>query len=169
MSFKVLSGKSLTRAISGYGKTANTFAQRTHQLAYCALLHVEDHNCASHLNTLYLSSPSNHRGMIREYVLAFGKVSFDSEKQEFIYAKSKQSDLKTALAVSPAEYKRENKAAAKSAKGFAERLATLADKELKADDGDHALALKLANFLKANEPKSTLTPANDQAQLSLAS
>ncbi len=169
MTFKVLSGKSLSRAITGYGKTASTFSQRTHQLAYCALLHVENHNCASHLTNLYASSPTNYRGQIREYACALGKVKFDTEKQEFAYSKGKQSDLDTALKVSPAEFQREKKKAATSAKSFADRLAALAEKELKEAGGDHELAKKLANFLKANEPKATPAPANDQKQLDLAS
>ncbi|GHB34005.1 hypothetical protein GCM10007094_23740 [Pseudovibrio japonicus] len=171
MSFKVLSGKALTRAISGYGKTATTFSQRTHQLAYCALLHVEEHNCASHIAKLYQSSPTNYRGQIREYACALGKVTFDTETQEFAYSKGKKSDLETALKVSPAEFLREKKKGTPASKSFADRLSALVEKELKAASGDHALAKKLANFLQANQPKESPAPANDQneVQLELAS
>ncbi|MGH0004523.1 hypothetical protein ACQU0X_31035 [Pseudovibrio ascidiaceicola] len=168
MSFKILSGRSLSKAISGYGKTASTFSQRTHQLAYCALLHVEDHNCASHLTKLYQTSPTNYRGQIREYACALGKVTFDGDKQEFAYSKGKNSDLETALRVSPAEFQREKKKGAGASKSFADRLAALADKELKEDGGDHELAKKLANFLQANLQQPTPTPANDQKQLELS-
>ncbi|KZL17674.1 hypothetical protein PsAD2_03010 [Pseudovibrio axinellae] len=167
MSFKVLSGKALSRAISGYGKTAASFAQRTHQLAYCALLHVEEHNCASLLTKLYESSPTNYRTQIREYACALGKVAFDTDKQEFAYSKGKKSDMETALRVSPAEFQREIKQSASASKSFADRLSALVEKEMKAESGDHALAKKLANFLKANEPKSVIAPANDQGEVQL--
>ncbi|EBX4816790.1 hypothetical protein DRY87_24495, partial [Salmonella enterica subsp. enterica serovar Newport] len=60
-SFAILSGKSLKSAIAGYGKIAATFSQKTHQLAYSALDHVEQHHDAIYCNAIYSATPKNYR------------------------------------------------------------------------------------------------------------
>ncbi|EFO32116.1 conserved hypothetical protein, partial [Roseibium sp. TrichSKD4] len=96
MSFKILKGAALKNAIAGYGKKVASFSQHTHQLAYSALQHVDDHSCTSHLNALYASTPTNYRGAIRVWALAFGKVKFDAKTLEFTYNKKGVSDLESA-------------------------------------------------------------------------
>ncbi|EBW2353252.1 hypothetical protein C9W97_25240, partial [Salmonella enterica subsp. enterica serovar Enteritidis] len=106
-SFAILSGKSLKSAIAGYGKIAATFSQKTHQLAYSALDHVEQHHDAIYCNAIYSATPKNYRASIVKWLTAFGKVSFDTVKLEFTYSKGKKSDLSAALLISPADYEKE--------------------------------------------------------------
>lgn len=112
--FTVLTGKKLSAAIKGYGAKAETFAKLTHQLAYSALRHVEDHHCASHLNALFAATPTNYRNTLRIWAKDLGKVTFDAEAQAFAYAKDASSDMDKALDVSPAEYAREKKQGAET-------------------------------------------------------
>lgn len=111
MTIKILKGAALTRAVAGIRKKADTFSKAIHETAYGALLHVEDHQCPSHLNKLIDSVPVNYRGMIMAYAKAFGRVAWDTETKAFTFAKGKKSDLDTAFRVSPANYERDTKAA----------------------------------------------------------
>ena len=147
--FKILSGKALKNAIAGYGKTATTFAERTHQLAYSAINHVDEHNCASHINALYQATPTNYRGALRTWACYFGKVKFVTETMTFEYNKSAKSDLQAALETSPAEFQRQGKKGAKTATPLIDRLEKMIEKELASETGDHAMAKKLQSFLKA--------------------
>jgi len=104
---KVLKGKTLKNAIAGYGKAVATFSQKTHQLAYSAIVHLEEHNCTSHVQALYDATPINYRSTLRRWFTNFGKCNF-SDESGFAYSKGKASDLATALRVSPAEYVKES-------------------------------------------------------------
>lgn len=107
--FNVLKGAALGKAITGQGKAIATFTAREHQLAYSALAHLDEHNDAKYLNALYAVTPANYRGGVRAWVLAFGKASFDADKNEFAYAKGKKSDLVKAMEIAPANYAKEAK------------------------------------------------------------
>lgn len=102
--FKILTGKALSAAIAGFGKVSATYSEKTHQLAYSALNHVEEHHDACHLNSLYAATPVNYRSALVRWSTAFGKVTFDAKELAFTYAKGKASDMPAALAVSPADY-----------------------------------------------------------------
>jgi hypothetical protein len=168
--FAILSGKALKSAIASYGKTASTFAERTHQLAYSALLHVENHHDAIYCNAIYTATPKNYRGAVVAWFKAFGKISFDAAKAEFTYSKGRKSDLPTALTVSPADYaKAKSDTADKAGKSLLERLESMMEGVLdsdKATDQDRAVASAvnkvLASFKrtmpKAEEPKSNVVP-----------
>lgn len=115
--FAILSGKSLKAAIAGYGKIAATFTEKTHQLAYSAINHVEEHHDAIYCNALYNATPANYRAALVTWMKDFGKLTFDATTKAFTYNKAKKSDLPTALTVSPAEYA---KAASTKATNFDE-------------------------------------------------
>lgn len=103
--FDVLKGKSLGAAIKGREKVAATFAAREHQLAYSALVHVDEHHDVIYLNRLYAVTPANYRYGLMMWAKEFGKCRFDSKTREFVFSKGKKSDLKSALNVAPANYK----------------------------------------------------------------
>lgn len=102
--FAILTGKSLAKAIAGFGKVSATYAEKTHQLAYSALNHVELHNDACHLNGMYAVTPVNYRAALVKWAVAFGKVEFDAIALTFSYKKGKASDMPAALEISPADY-----------------------------------------------------------------
>lgn len=147
--FKILSGKSLKNAIAGYGKKAATFSQATHQLAYSAINHVDEHNCASHINALYQATPTNYRGALRQWACHFGKVKFVTESMTFEYNKSAKSDLEGALSISPADYTKATRKGPSKTTPLIDRIEKMIQKELASDTGDHDLAKKLQSFLKA--------------------
>ena len=74
--FAILTGKSLKTAVASYGKTAATFTEKTHQLAYSALNHVEQHHDAIYCNAIYSATPKNYRAAVVKLMTAFGKVAF---------------------------------------------------------------------------------------------
>lgn len=104
--FVVLTGSKLNSAISGFGKTVSTFAEREHQLAYSALNHVELHNDPKYLNALYAVTPVNYRKGLVSWSTAFGKVSFNTESRAFEYAKGKTSKMTEAMEIAPANYEK---------------------------------------------------------------
>lgn len=102
--FTVLKGKALANAIAGFGKVSATYTERTHQIAYSAIAHLDEHNCVRHLNALFAATPANYRGAIMKWACHFGKAKFNAESKAFEYSKGKQSDLPSAYLVSPAEF-----------------------------------------------------------------
>lgn len=164
--FAILSGKALKGAIASYGKTASTFAERTHQLAYSALLHVENHHDAVYCNAIFAATPKNYRGALVTWFKSFGKVSFDAAKSEFTYSKGKKSDLPTALMVSPADYaKAKADTTDKAGKSLLERLEAMVEstfKSEKATDDDRTLASAVNKVLLAH--KRTMPKAEEPAK-----
>ena len=150
--FAILTGKSLKNAVANYGKTASTFTEKTHQLAYSALNHVEQHHDAVYCNAIYSATPKNYRTAVVKWMTAFGKVAFDAAKLVFTYAKGKKSDLPTALATSPAEYEKAKKSTtAKGKAALIDRMAKIADNTLDDDDAgqdDKNFALFMATQIK---------------------
>lgn len=116
MSFTVLTGKALKSGIDKFATTAASFTQAQHQLGYSCLAHVEEHHCASHLNRLFASTPTNYRDALRVWAKAFGKVSFDPAPAEagahFAYDAKAKSDLPAAMETGPAEYAKADKTGA---------------------------------------------------------
>lgn len=178
--FAILTGKALKGAIANYGKTAATFAERTHQLAYSALLHVENHHDAVYCNAIFTATPKNYRGALVSWFKAFGKVSFDSAKSEFVYSKGRKSDLPTALTVSPADYaKAKSDTTDKAGKSLLERLEAMMqgvmDSE-KATDQDRNVASAVNKVLiafrrtmpKAEAPTSNVVPIQPEGEKSEA-
>ena len=104
--FVVLTGSKLNSAISGFGKTVSTFAEREHQLAFSALNHVELHNDPKYLNALYAVTPVNYRKGLVSWSTAYGKVAFNAETRAFEYSKGKKSDMVTAMEIAPANYEK---------------------------------------------------------------
>lgn len=150
--FTILTGKTLKNAVAGYGKTAATFGQKTHQLAYSALNHVEQHHDAVYCNAIYSATPKNYRAAVVKWMTGFGKVVFDAVKLVFTYAKGKKSDLPAALATSPADYEKAQKSTtAKSKSALIDRMSKVADTTLDDDDAgqdDKNFALFMATQIK---------------------
>ena len=152
--FKILSGKSLKSAIAGYGKTVSTFTEKTHQLAYSAINHVEEHHDAIYCNALYEATPANYRAALANWMKAFGKVTFDANEKTFTYAKGKASDLPAALQVSPADFAKDANAKPRVAVALIDRTKAMAEKVVKDDKAsraDKAFARALLNFVKAHQ------------------
>jgi hypothetical protein len=135
MTFTVLEGKKIAGAIKGFGKKCATFSGLVHQIAYSAINHVEAHHDAIYCNAFYNALPVNYRKMVADYMTAFGKVTFDSKDLTLTYAKSKKSDLESALTVSPADFQKTKKAGGekvdtveKALASFLTRLEAIKDK-----------------------------------------
>lgn len=107
--FAILTGKKIASAIASFGKVAATFSQRTHQIAYSALNHVELHHDACYVQALYEATPVNYRKAIADWATYHGKVAFDAKTLTFTYAKRKASKMDEALQVSPADFTKANK------------------------------------------------------------
>lgn len=105
--FAVLTGKALKTAIAGRAKTVATFTEREHQLAYSALMHVENHHDACHVNALLNVTPVNYKAGLIAWCKAFGKVTFDSKESTFTYSKKKESDMESAGQIAPANFQKE--------------------------------------------------------------
>ncbi|MBR2689182.1 MAG: hypothetical protein IKE42_15120 [Aquamicrobium sp.] len=150
--FAILTGKSLKNAVANYGKTAATFTEKTHQLAYSAINHVEQHHDAIYCNAIYSATPKNYRAAVVKWMTAFGKVAFDAIKLVFTYSKGKKSDLPAAFVVSPAEYEKAKGATENKAKAaLIDRIAKIADATLDNDDAgqdDKNFALFMATQIK---------------------
>ncbi|OCX12688.1 hypothetical protein QV13_24125 [Mesorhizobium hungaricum] len=150
--FAILTGKSLKTAVASYGKTAATFTEKTHQLAYSALNHVEQHHDAIYCNAIYSATPKNYRAAVVKWMTAFGKVAFDAVKLVFTYAKGKKSDLPAAFTTSPADYEKDKKSTEAKAKApLVDRIGKIADATLDDDDAgqdDKNFALFMATQIK---------------------
>jgi hypothetical protein len=160
--FKILSGKSLKSAIAGYGKSVSTFTEKTHQLAYSAINHVEEHHDAIYCNALYEATPSNYRAALVIWFKAFGKVTFDSNEKAFTYSKGSKSDLPTALTVSPADYAKGESTKARAAVALIDRAKGMAEKcvkDEKASRADKAFARAMLKFVKAYAGETAEAPA----------
>lgn len=159
--FAILTGKSLSKAIAGFGKVVSTFSEKTHQLAYSAINHVEEHHDAIYCTALYNATPANYRAPLAKWLTAFGKVAFDSKKLTFSYSKGKKSDLPTALTVSPADYAKSGKAeTGKASKTLFERIEAIISKAMEAggmSDADE----KFADFMEIQLGKYKAIAARD--------
>lgn len=105
--FRILEGKALKAAIKSGAKKIATFAQLQHELCYGAVLHLEKHNDPVYVQAVYDMMPTNYRKAVRVWFTALGKCAFDANDGTFTYAKSKKSDMDTALATSPADFEKE--------------------------------------------------------------
>lgn len=108
--FRILEGKSLKAAIKGASAKIATFAQLQHELCYGAALHLENHNDAIYVQSVYDMMPSNYKGTVREWFTAFAKCKFNAKENKFELAAGKESDMTSALNISPAEYQKTVKA-----------------------------------------------------------
>lgn len=137
--FEIITGKALKSAIAGRGQQIATFTQREHQLAVSALAHLGEHNDVIYVQALYDMSPANYQRGLRLWFLEFGKCAFKANESgkggTFTYAKGKPSDIEGAMAVAPANFEKEAKAAASEPKTFdaAEYLAKVVEKLMKED------------------------------------
>lgn len=152
MSIRILEGKALSSAIKSAGKSAATFSKLMHEVAYGAILHCEKHTDATYVNLAYDTMPGNYRTMVRQWFEHFGKCSFDAASMKFTYSKGKKSDLETALAVSPADFKKEKAPKDQEKPAFMERVEKLATKAIADVDTtpeDREFARRLADLIKA--------------------
>lgn len=159
--FQVLTGKAIAKAINSFEKTAATFAEKTHQIAYSALAHVEEHHDVIYLQALFSATPMNYRKAIVDWATGLGKVTFDAKALTFAYAKGKASDMATAFDVSPAEYARTTKGlkAQKSLMERAERMFAKAIEDESATREDKAFAKAMANAVALYKRSLTQKPA----------
>ncbi len=171
--FKIITGKALSNAISGRAKDVATFKQREHELAASCLHHVDKHSDVIHLNSLLNVTPANYRRGLILWAVAFGKVTYDAKERVFAFAKGKKSDLTGAESVAPADYEKAAKEGGdKTPKTLLEKLENVAAKTVKDDNAtaeDVALAKALAAFLQHHkrgvvvEMQKAKTPAKAKA------
>lgn len=165
--FDILKGKQLAKAIAGRGKAVETFTAREHQLAYSALMHVEEHHCASHLNALLNVTPTNYRAGLIAWSKAFGKVTFDAKEGQFVYSKTAKSDMEAALEVAPANYQRAAKANDKPQKSLMEATEKRMEKTIadeKASTEDKAFARAMLNSIQLYKRSKTQAKAKPTAK-----
>jgi hypothetical protein len=173
--FQILTGSALKSAIAGRAKAAASFTEREHQLAASCLMHVEQHSCPSHLNALYQATPTNYRAGLVAWSLAFGRVAFDKGTGAFTFAKGKKTDVDGLLAIAPANFEKQSKAAARAEKEFdvaaylAKVVDTLTNKDadprvIQAVKGALNLTKMPAPQAKAEKPARTKAPKADKQQ-----
>jgi hypothetical protein len=108
--FSILKGRALGKAIVGQGKLVANFTQREHQLAVSCLMHVEEHSCPSHLNSLLAVTPANYRAGLKAWAVAFGKVKFNPETLVFDYNGKGETKVADMMGIAPANYIKETRA-----------------------------------------------------------
>lgn len=166
--FAILTGKKLASAIAGFGKVAATFTEKTHQLAYSALNHVEQHHDACYVQSLYEATPVNYRSAIVNWATNFGKVTFDATTLTFSYAKGKKSDMEGAMDVSPADFKKESSKKAGKVVSLADRTESVFTKVLKdpkARKADKAFAKVMLAHIAAYKGESATPTGENVVQL----
>lgn len=102
----IIKGKELASAIKGGAKKFATMREFFHTLAASALVHVDEHADACHLNSVFAVTPINAQKELIQWATDLGKVKF-SVKEGFKFAAGKASEIEKAIRISPAEYKRE--------------------------------------------------------------
>ena len=106
---KLLSSKdSIVKAISSIQKRGATLDKDIWIAAVSAMAHHAEHGNPHLINDLVAAMPKGARvNALRDYIMAHGKVQFNTENKVFTHDKDGSFDLEGALAVSWVEFKPE--------------------------------------------------------------